>query len=194
MDDGEGRIVAETTTQITNDTVLNVAQLLKENVGSKRNYSFSLDTLSLDETTTAWDVTAQLKLTRISDGILVTGSLAGMARLECVRCLNEFDTEYHGDVEAEFRPTIDISSGMPVEREVDDYFEIDDNHHLDLADMLRQLSILSLPIRPVCGDDCPGFVSEFRGGDEPSTDEAGDERLSVLQQLLEESEDSSEER
>jgi uncharacterized protein len=182
--------VSGTTTQITNDTVLNVAQLLKENVGSKRTYTFSLDTLSLDETTTAWDVTAQLKLTRISDGILVTGSLAGMTRLECVRCLSEFDTEFRGDVEAEFRPTIDISSGTPVELEEDDYFEIDDNHHLDLAEMLRQVSILTLPIRPVCGDDCPGFVSEFRGGDEPLSDEAGDERLSVLQQLLDESDDS----
>lgn len=179
-------------TQLDNDTVLNVAQLLKENVGSKRTCAVSLDTLTLDESITAREVTAQLKLTRIVDGILVTGSLAGQARLECVRCLDEFDTDYSGEVEAEFRPTIDISSGTPVDVDDDgETFVIDEAHQLDLAEMLRQVSILTLPIRPVCGDDCPGFVSEFRDGDEPSSDEAGDERLAVLEQLLD---DSREER
>jgi uncharacterized protein len=188
VNNGEGRIVATETTQIHNDTVLNVAQLLKDNVGSKRTFAVSLDTLPLDDTTTARNIVAQLKLTRIADGILVTGSLAGETRLECVRCLEEFDTEFSGEVEAEFRPTIDISSGTPVEIEDnDESFEIDDSHHLDMAEMLRQVSILTLPIRPVCGDDCPGFVSEFRGGDEPPSDEAGDERLAVLEQLLDES-------
>jgi uncharacterized protein len=192
VNDREGRNVAAGTTHIENDTVLNVAQLLKENVGSKRTYAISLDSLSLDESITARDISAQLKLTRIADGILVTGSLNGVARLECVRCLEEFDTSYGGEVEAQFRPTIDISSGAPVEF-VDDgeTFEIDESHQLDLAEMLRQVSILTLPIRPVCGDDCPGFVSEFRGGDEPPSEEAGDERLAVLEQLLE---DSREER
>lgn len=177
-------------TPIDNDTVLNVAQLLKEQVGSKRIYALTLDTLPLDDAMIARDVTAQLKLTRITDGILVTGSLAGRIRLECVRCLEEFDTVFSGDAEAEFRPTIDIASGMLVEiedDEDDEVFEIDDNHLLDLAEMLRQVAILTLPIRPVCGDDCPGFTEEFGGGDEPLSDEAGDERLAVLEQLLDDS-------
>ncbi len=185
--------MATGTTQINNDTILNVAQLLKENVGSKRNYDLTLDSLPLDETVVASNITARLKLTRIAHGILVTGSLAGEARLECVRCLEEFDTDFSGEVEAEFRPTIDVSSGVPVviEEDDDDSFEIDEGHHMDLGEMLRQVSILTLPIRPVCGDDCPGFVSEFRGGDEPPSEEAGDERLAVLEQLLD---DSREER
>lgn len=190
MDNGEGRIVATEPTQIYNDTVLNVAQLLKENVGGKRTFVVSLDSLSLDESITARDVSAQLKLTRISGGILVTGWLAGTARVECVRCLEEFDTEFGGEMDAEFRPTIDIASGVPVDPDGDDEsFDIDDNHQLDLAEMLRQVAILTLPIRPVCGDDCPGYTSEFRGGDEPSADEAGDERLAVLEQLLDDSRD-----
>jgi uncharacterized protein len=184
--------VATEPTQINNDTVLNVAQLLKENVGSKRTYAVTLDSLSLDESTTARDVAAQLKLTRITDGILVTGSLSGQARLECVRCLEEFDAGFSGEVEAEYRPTIDISSGTLVEPEHDgESFEIDDSHQLDLAEMLRQVSILTLPIRPVCGDDCPGFTSEFRGGDDAPAEEVGDDRLAVLEQLLD---DSREER
>ncbi len=179
-------------TPINNDTVLNVAQLLKEQVGGKRVYALTLDALPLDDPMMARDVTAQLKLTRIADGILVTGSLAGRTRLECVRCLEEFDTDFGGDVEAEFRPTIDIASGMLVEVDDDgESFEIDDNHCLDLAEMLRQVSILTLPIRPVCGDDCPGFTSEFRGGEEPPTEEAGDERLAVLEKLLDDSRGNS---
>ncbi len=175
---------------LVNDTILNVAQLLKENVGQKRRYDVSLASLDLDEGTEARDVSASLKLTRIADGILVTGSIAGRAKLECVRCLNEFEADFSGDIEAQFRPTIDISTGLPVGNDEDDEtFEIDDNHHLDLAEMLRQVIILTLPIRPVCGDDCPGFTSEFRGGDEAPSEDAGDERLAVLEQLLDDSRD-----
>jgi uncharacterized protein len=181
-----GGAVATKAAKLQNDTVLNVAQLLKDNVGSKRLVEVALDSLPLDDSTAARDVAAELKLTRISSGILVTGSLAGTARLECVRCLEEFETEYHGEVEAEFRPTLDIGTGVAVEvDEDDDSFLIDDNHQLDLAEMLRQLSILTLPIRPVCGDDCPGFTSEFRGDDAPAPESTGDERLAVLEQLLE---------
>jgi uncharacterized protein len=175
-------------TQLVNDTVLNVAQLLKEHVGSKRRIDVTLAQLPLDGTIVARDVSASVKLTRIADGILVTGAVTGQATLECVRCLNEFDTEYRAEIEAQFRPTVDIVSGVPVEAEEDDEaFVIDDNHQLDLTELLRQVSILSLPIRPVCGEDCPGFVSEFRGGDEAPSEEAGDERLSVLEKLLDDS-------
>jgi uncharacterized protein len=178
-------------TQLVNDTVLNVAQLLKENVGSKRYVDVTVDTLPLDDTLTARDVKASVKLTRITDGILVTGTINGTANLECVRCLEEFSTEYQGEIEAQFQPTIDIVSGIPVEPEDDgETFVIDDNHLLDLTELLRQVSILTLPIRPVCGEDCPGFESEFRGGDVAPAEDAGDERLAILEQLLDDSRES----
>lgn len=188
VDDGEGRVMQSGPNQLVNDTVLNVAQLLKENVGSKRFYDVTVAELPLDDDVVARNVQANIKLTRIADGILVTGTVAGQARLECVRCLEEFDTDYSGEIEAEFRPSIDIQSGYPVEvEEDDDSFDIDDSHQLDLTELLRQVTILSLPIRPVCGDDCPGFTSEFRGGDEAPGEDAVDERLSVLEQLLDDS-------
>lgn len=174
--------------QLVNDTVLNVAQLLKENVGSKRRVDVTLAELPLDDSIIARDVSASMKLTRIADGILVTGNIAGQARLECVRCLGEFDAPYSGEIEAQFQPTIDIASGVAVETEDDDEtFVIDESHLLDLTELLRQVSLLSLPIRPVCGEDCPGFESEFLGGDEAPVEPAGDERLAVLGQLLDDS-------
>lgn len=176
--------------QLVNDAVLNVAQLLKENVGGKRHVDVHLDELPLDDTTAARDVSASVKLTRIVDGILVTGRISGTATLECVRCLQEFDAEYAGDIEAQYRPTIDIESGYPIEYEDDgETFVIDDSHLLDLTDLLRQVSILTLPIRPVCGDDCPDFTSEFRGGDEAPSDESVDERFAVLEQLLDDTQE-----
>jgi uncharacterized protein len=179
-------------TQLVNDTVLNVAQLLKEHVGSTRRLEVTLAELPLDDSIVARDVSASVKLTRIADGILVTGAISGRATLECVRCLNEFDADYRGDIEAQFRPTVDIVSGVPVESEDDDEaFVIDDGHQLDLTELLRQVSILALPIRPVCGDECPGFESEYRGTDEAPSEDMGDERLSVLAELLDDSRESS---
>lgn len=174
--------------QLINDPVLNVAQLLKENVGGKRRVDVHLDELPLDETASAHDVSASIKLTRIADGILVTGRISGQATMECVRCLQEFDAGYAGDIEAQYRPSIDIESGVPTEHEDDgETFVIDESHLLDLTELLRQVSVLSLPIRPVCGEDCPGFTSEFRGGDEAPAEDTGDERFAILEQLLEDS-------
>jgi uncharacterized protein len=179
-------------TQLVDDTIINVAQLLKEHVGSKRRVELTLAELQLDDRVMARDVTAQIKLTRISDGVLATGTIAGLATLECVRCLSEFDTEFQGEIEAQFQPTVDIASGIELGAGADDeVFEIDEGHQLDFSELLRQVTLLSLPIRPVCGDDCPGFQREFRGDDEAPAEDAGDERLSVLAQLLEDSKERS---
>jgi uncharacterized protein len=184
-------IMEQTPRALVNDSVLNVAQLLKENVGSTRRITVSLDALPLDERVTARDVEAQIKLTRISNGILATGKLSGHARIECVRCLEEFDTEYSGEIEAQFQPTVDILSGVSVGPADDgETFEIDEGHQLDLGELLRQVSILALPIRPVCGDDCPGFEPVHGEDDEP-TGERRDERLAVLEKLLEDSRETS---
>jgi uncharacterized protein len=178
--------MAQGTTRLVNDTVLNVAQLLKQPVGNVRQVEIQLDELWLDEDLLANDVAANLKLTRIETGLLVTGSICGRSQLVCVRCLEEFEYDYSGPVEAQYRPLIDIVSGLPSgPAEDDETFEIDEGHQLDLAELLRQVSILTMPIRPVCGEDCPGFESEF--GEATSS---VDDRLAVLQQLLDEPPDS----
>jgi uncharacterized protein len=169
---------------LTNDTVVNVAQLLKEPVGAARSLDVHLDRFELDTGMTALDVAAQIRLTRIETGILAEGEISGSVELECVRCLDRYMQAFRGDVEAEFRPSIDVRTGYPLALPEDsDIFVIDNNHELDLNELFRQVAVVSLPMQPLCREDCPGIVAEI--DDEADGSDDTDERLAVLRKLLE---------
>lgn len=167
---------------LTNDTVVNVAQLLKEPVGAARSLDVHLDRFELDAELTAIDMTANIRLTRIELGILVEGVAGGLVELECVRCLDPFMQAFRGEIEGEYRPSIDVRTGYPLALPEDsDIFVIDNNHELDLNELFRQVAVVSLPMQPLCREDCPGIVAE----DEADNSYDTDERLAVLAKLLE---------
>jgi uncharacterized protein len=167
---------------LENDTIINVSQLLKAPVGTERYFTVHLDQLMLDSDLEARDLTASVRLLRTSNGILATGQLHVTAHQTCVRCLTEFDGRYSETFEAEFWPTVDILTGLPLPPPPDeDIFTIDKNHHLDLQEMLRQYAILAIPLYPVCGPQCPGPESLWQ-----REEEVIDARLAVLQSLLDE--------
>jgi uncharacterized protein len=168
--------------RLENDTIVNVAQLLKEQVGAYRVYDLSLDWFALDVDVMASDIRGQVRLTRIATGVLATGEVEGVGLVECVRCLEIYEQPFRATFDQEFRPTIDIRTGAPVDAPdpLDDIGAIDEAHELDIAEPLRQEALLELPMRPVCGEDCPGSdVPDDEG-------EAIDARLGALATLLDE--------
>lgn len=169
---------------LTNDTVVNVAQLLKEPVGAARSLDVHLDRFELDADLTANEVVASIRLTRIETGILTEGDISGVVELECVRCLDRYMQAFRGTIEGEYRPSIDVRTGYPLELPEDsDIFVIDNNHELDLNELFRQVAVVSLPMQPLCREDCPGIVTE--ADDEVDSSDDTDERLAVLSKLLE---------
>lgn len=167
--------------RLKNDTVVNVAQLLQENVGAVRKIAIELDWFALDADLMSKAVRADARLTRISGGILAGGHMTGVALVECVRCLEIYDQPFEADFDQEYRPTVDVRSGVMVEQASpeQEIAAINELHELDLAEPMRQVAILALPIKPICRDDCPG-LAEGAGND----GEPGDDRLGVLEQLL----------
>src|SRR5690242_4247160 len=107
------------------DLTLNVAQLLKEPVGSTRKLDISAPELRLgaegDEhdghVLVARDVHGTAKITRLSKDLLVQGDVTGEVTLECGRCLDEFSIPVEGKLEEKYQPSIDIETGRPVHRE-----------------------------------------------------------------------------
>jgi uncharacterized protein len=165
---------------LTNDTGVNAAQLLKEPVGAARGVEVKLDRFRLDLDLTATNVEAQVRLTRVATGILVEGQMTGTVELECVRCLELYEQAFRGEIEGEFRPSIDVRTGIPLALpEDDDIFVIDNNHELDLNELFRQVAVVSLPMQPLCREDCPGIMPTVDDEDDDS-----DERLAVLRDLL----------
>jgi uncharacterized protein len=168
---------------LDNDTIVNVARLLQEPVGALRDYQIVLDWFALDHDLMARDITGHVRLLRTIDGILVAGKAQGQALLECVRCLEPFDQPFDVAIEQLYRPTIDVRGGEPIvyddAADAEETLSIDAAHELDLSEALRQAILVELPMRPICGDDCPGWDED----DEPAG-ESGDRRLAALAALL----------
>jgi uncharacterized protein len=140
-----------------NETAVNVATLLQEPVGSSRVYRFELDSFELDADLSARDVTGEMRLTHLSDEVLVNVEAIAVVELTCLRCLEPYDQPVKARFNEEFRVAYDVRSGAVVPSARDDErFTINDAHELDIAEPLRQELIVSLPMRPHCGTDCPG--------------------------------------
>jgi len=162
-----------------NDTAVNVVALLREAVGATREYRLSLAELPLGDDLTARGISGTVRLTRLTDDILATIRASGEVELECQRCLEPYLQPFETAFSEQFRSTIDVQTGRDLSIADDERFKINENHELDFREPLRQEILVSLPMRPVCGDDCPGppVVSI----DDEETD---DERFAALRQLL----------
>jgi uncharacterized protein len=169
--------------ELRNETAVHVAGLLKAPTGATRSYRLSLETLEVDGETSARDIVGEVLLTRVRDSVIAHVAASGIARLECVRCLREYDQPFQVAFDEEYRQTVDVRTGLDLDAAGgDDTLAswIDENHELDLREPLRQEILVALPMRPECGPDCPG--PDTVAGDEG--EDAVDERLAALASLL----------
>ncbi len=149
----EGRYVME----------FNVAQLMKERTGATRTYELRENIEQLDtELVTLDDLSGEVRLMRTLEGVLVTGCLRTTVGLVCDRCLIPFAQNVEIELEDEFKPSLDITSGasLPVLPE-DEGNLIDDHHILDLSEVARQRLLISQPVHPLCNDECRGLCPNF---------------------------------
>lgn len=101
-----------------------------------------------------------------TEGIVVSGVVTGVSRAPCRRCLEDVDEPF----EIELR---EIFERHPTEGET---WPIEDER-IDLTPVVRELALLSLPLAPLCSDDCAGPDTERfpTGPAEDDQDGAADE-------------------
>ncbi len=140
----------------------NVARLLQEPVGSTRSYAVENERVVLGDDLVAEQLNGTVKLLRIPKGILVEGDFTGQVRQNCARCLEEFTVAVPFHVEDEYRPIIDVVSGLPAEEpEAEEMvLRISPTHTLDLSEAVRQALLVELPMRPVCREECRGLCPQ----------------------------------
>jgi uncharacterized protein len=166
---------------------INVAQLLKEGIGSTRSYEVD-EVIDLD---VAGDkggglVRGNVELTRINRGIMAMGKLNTTVKINCSRCLVECECPLQMDIEEEFFPLTDIFTGAPLSLpQESDTFTIDDQHILDMTEAIRQSIVLALPMKPLCREDCAGLCPKCgRNLDEEICSCSSDEVYPRLAKLI----------
>ena len=136
----------------------NVAQLLKEPVGSTRDYELD-EPVDITGNGVGGQVQGRVRLTRTNRGILVRGTVSTEVELTCSRCLNLFRCPLTFTIEEEYFPVIEVNSGAPLSPpDEPGSFTIDKHHILDLTEAIRQYALLAIPMKPLCREDCAGLL------------------------------------
>ena len=134
---------------------INVSQLLKASIGSRRSYEVG-ETINIAGGNSV--VQGKVGLMRTDRGILVKGTLHTEVEVTCSRCLSLFSRPLTLNIEEEYFPIIDVVSGAPLSLpEEPGCFTIDEHHILDLTEAIRQYMLIAIPMKPLCREDCAGL-------------------------------------
>ncbi|MFA6473170.1 MAG: DUF177 domain-containing protein, partial [Candidatus Latescibacterota bacterium] len=116
------------------------------------------DDYSLDE-----NIQVTCSVHRDNDLVMVKGEVSAQVTVNCARCLEPFDTDVSGTFSLVIQKlSIGVSAPELTEEE-----EIMQEEHLlyvehdvvnlDISEYVRDSVILSMPLKPVCREDCKGL-------------------------------------
>lgn len=114
--------------------------------------------LELPEAAWAGPIRGNLSVERSDERVVVRGTIRGVGRLECVRCLRSFETPIEAPLEV-FAERLGTARrpADEVELDRDDYMRFHDGRNLDLREDARAALLLEIPMTPHCREDCRGL-------------------------------------
>jgi uncharacterized protein len=133
-------------------------------------------------------LTLRLHIQKVDNEYYCQGTIAAPVEQECSRCLNLFDDDLVGDLNFTIRAG-DIKPVRALDDEGEIFFIRASEPIVELNEIIRQSLILSLPLKPLCSQDCKGICPNCGINlNEESCDcedEEADERWEGLRGLLE---------
>ena len=97
-----------------------------------------------------------INFTRVSDGILIQGSLTTEIKTECTRCL----TPYYAPITIELEDVISLPGAeLTQERPV----RVIESGWADLTPLIREYAWIELPAIALCSSECQGICIECGG-------------------------------
>ena len=107
--------------------------------------------LELVQVPAGTDLDLDLRLESVMDGVLVSGVIRAEVTAECGRCLTPVTDTVEADVQELFAYAPDAA---------DEETSALDGDFLDLEPVVRDALVLSLPLNPLCDDDCAGLCAD----------------------------------
>jgi uncharacterized protein len=131
--------------------LVNVAQLLGQPVGSSYNYVIN----EIIEGGNKDYVRGNITVIRSGKGIIIKGEAVVEVELICSRCLAVFVQPISFHIEEEAIYLQGVPDSETLFEEFDSY-TIDSHNMLNLGELLRQYTLLNLPMKTLCKPDCVG--------------------------------------
>ena len=162
----------------------NFGFLIEAPVGTKRVVDLAYPRLRLEEVTLA-PLEGTFTAGRTSRGIYVAGDLGTKIVTGCSRCLNQ--------VAVPATLTLDDLFYFPPSSAPPGEYGVTDGGFVDLGPLVRELSLLEIPMQVLCRPDCAGLCPECGvNWNEETCDceqETIDPRLAKLKELLDATEE-----
>jgi uncharacterized protein len=139
----------------------NASGLLKDQVGSSREFTVEDQTISTAEDHFT-DVSGYVDLLKTGRGILVQAEVTASTIEECSRCLKEAEFELEVEFEEEFRPVNRFSGMIEADDESPPDFDysVNEDNTIDFRESFRQAFVSAIPMAPLCKPECKGLCSE----------------------------------
>ncbi|HKM42492.1 MAG TPA: DUF177 domain-containing protein [Limnochordia bacterium] len=96
---------------------------------------------------------AKLQVTNTGEGYLVTGDLSLEVELHCSRCLKPLKTTLETSIDEEYLN----HPGQSQEDPLWDEQPLVDGIEVDTTSLIEESILVSIPMKPVCQEDCPGL-------------------------------------
>lgn len=134
-------------------------------------------------------ITGHVTFMMDGESIFLTGKVQGILHLQCSRCLADFDQESEVELNLVLRRQTESSPQDDreiLEAEGDEI--LIEGMEIDLGQIIVQELLLSVPMKPLCQQDCPGLcpICGLLKGSEGcscSTEQRVDQRWEVLAKL-----------
>jgi uncharacterized protein len=137
------------------DLHINVGNLPRE--GSVVDFSIKEENVSVKEIT--GEVHVQVEVQKSGNFYNVEGLEEYNLLLTCSRCLEAINRHEKRDFQLEFKNKKDYAIDRGLTREIDENKNeyIVENNCINLGPFLRDQIILSVPIKPLCSEECEGL-------------------------------------
>ena len=158
----------------------NFGFLLEASLGTSRDIEINYPTIRVSDDLVLTPLQGKFQAVRTSEGIYLAGRFNSVVETDCVRCLSDVRVPITFQVEELFNyPPSTAPAGESV---------VGEDGFIDLAPIVRDLSLLEVPIQVFCRPDCKGLCSEcgqnFNEGDCDCEKDDVDPRFATLQALL----------
>lgn len=105
-------------------------------------------------------LTWSIDVTNTGLAFLVVGSIKGLARCSCSRCLEDAVHDFNGDIEGYFLIGDEMPERVGEDEEepgADEFDVLPADHVLDLLPLMKAALVVDAPNMPLCRDDCAGL-------------------------------------
>ncbi|MDX1615360.1 MAG: DUF177 domain-containing protein [Candidatus Promineifilaceae bacterium] len=160
----------------------NFGFLLEADLGTRRTIELDYPTIRVEDVRLA-PLRGSFQAIRASKGIYITGTLNTSIATECARCLT--GVMFSAELQLDDMFYYPASLAPPGE------FGVGEDGFIDLTPLVRQLSLLEVPMQLYCQEACKGLCVEcgqnLNEGQCDCVPEAIDPRMAALKNLLESS-------